>query len=106
MTSGTNAATNAFTDAGHTRTGWYPRIPSFHWGPGPHLAAMKSPRFRPAPPAARRRPPGAGWAQPHGAPGWHPPHISPAPRGHEQLWRHVSAPRAYRFPVQNGQHRG
>lgn len=104
MTSGTNAGTNAFTDAGHT--GWYPRIPSFRWGPGPHLAAMKSPRFRPAPPAARRRPPGAGWAHPHGEPRGHAPHISPAPRGHEQLWRHVSAPRAYRFPVQNGQHRG
>jgi hypothetical protein len=100
MASGTNAGTNAYTDAGHT--GWVPRIPSFKWQRGPWLAAVKSPRYRPAPPAARRRPEGAGWARRIEEPRPRAPHISPAPRGHEQLWRHVSAPRAYRFPVRGG----
>ena len=99
--SGTNAASNAYDNAGHT--GWTPRIPGFRWQRGPWLAAVKSPRFRFAPPASGRRPPGAGWGRPAGEPRWHPPHISPAPRGHEQIWRHVSAPRAYRFPVQHGE---
>jgi hypothetical protein len=92
VTSGTNAGTNAASDAG--RTGYIPRIPSFRYLRGPVLASVKSPRFRPARPiASGRRPPGAGWA-PH-APhrGRRPPDVAPAPFG--QQWRHVSAPRAY-----------
>jgi len=88
-----NAATNS--------RGYVPRIPSFRWALGPHLASVKSPRWRPAPPAAMRRPAGAGWAR-----GFfreeHRPHISPAPLGYGQQWRPVAAPRAYFPPPRRG----
>jgi hypothetical protein len=91
-TSATNAGSNA---AGNSVSFYVPRIPSFRPGPGPFLASVKSPRYRPVRlVASARRPPGGGWA-PARRPERRPPDLSPVPRGFEQQWRHVSAPRAY-----------
>jgi hypothetical protein len=118
--SGTNAASNAYDDTGHTAfvQPWhFARINGFHNnGSGPLSGGQKSPRYGYHPPAGGRRPAGAGWgrSQPHGGSGGHPEHRpgpSPQPRptrgqgpfrGAEpfrgpqpQQWRHVSAPRAF-----------
>jgi hypothetical protein len=90
--SGSNAFGNAASDAG--RSAYVPRIPGFRWSRGPWLASVKSPRWGIARPASARRPSGAGWAMPGRAPA-RGPHVSPAPPGFGQQWRHVSAPRAY-----------
>jgi hypothetical protein len=97
--SGTNASSNAFTDAGHTAfvQPWHNmRVPSFRGGPGPFTGGQKSPRYRFSPPAASRRPSGAGWGRnsEHGSPNRE---RRPEPSPHPQQWRHAAAPRAF-FP--------
>jgi hypothetical protein len=97
VAAGTNAATNAGTDTG---VKWVPRIPSFPRGWGPFMASWKRPvrhRMRWAPPAAGRRPPGAGWGHREGGDTESPyrrSHPSPQNRPDQQNWVHVSHPRA------------
>ena len=97
--SGTNAASNAYDDAGHTARRYVPRIPSFHWHPGPWHASVKRPVTgwqHHTWPASGRRPIGAGWARGDGWPGREQhPGPSPAPWG--QGWRSSFAPRAYQM---------
>lgn len=102
--SGSNAASNSYSDDANAG-GWYhARVNGFRPGFGPGLASVKRPvtghRVHTGP-ASGRRPPGAGWGpgegigrhQPGGFTGQRDPRPQPSPR--PQQWRSSFAPRAW-----------